>query len=133
MRGERDITFTGHTDTIDIERHLNKSKVHLNKSGTIEIAKNVCKFLLHQDWYSTDNSNNTALGSEKISNIPEVSNSILEHSHAVSQSDSFGNSGHKSVRGGQIFKELHEIPSNLKRGALRIHRKNIDRLILCSV
>ena len=72
MRGERDITFTGHTDTNDIERHLNKSKVHLNKSETIEIAKNVCEFLLQQDWYTTDNSNNTALGSEKISNVPGV-------------------------------------------------------------
>ena len=46
---ERDITFIDHTDTIDTERHLNKSKVHLNKSGTIEFAKNVCQFLLQQD------------------------------------------------------------------------------------
>ena len=33
MYGEHDITYIDHTDTIDIERHLNKSKVHLNKSG----------------------------------------------------------------------------------------------------
>ena len=46
MCGERDITFFDHTDTIGIERHLNESKVHLNKSGTIEFAKNVCEFLL---------------------------------------------------------------------------------------
>ena len=31
--GERDIAFIDHTDTIDNERHLNESKVHLNKSG----------------------------------------------------------------------------------------------------
>ena len=49
MCGERDITFIDHTDTIDIERHLNESKVHLNKSGTIEFAKNVFEFLLQQD------------------------------------------------------------------------------------
>ena len=49
MCAERDITFVDHTDTIDTERHLNKSKVHLNKSGTIEFTKNVCKFLLKQD------------------------------------------------------------------------------------
>ena len=49
MCGERDITFVDHTDTIDIERHLNESKVHLNKSGTIEFAKIFCEFLLQQD------------------------------------------------------------------------------------
>ena len=49
MSGERDITFIDHTDTIDTERHLNESKVHLNKSGTIEFAKNVFEFLLQQD------------------------------------------------------------------------------------
>ena len=49
MCGEHDITFIDHTDTTDIERHLNESKVHLNKSETIEFAKNVCEFLLQQD------------------------------------------------------------------------------------
>ena len=46
MCGERNITFIDHTDTTDTERHLNESKVHLNKSGTIEFAKNVFEFLL---------------------------------------------------------------------------------------
>ena len=45
MCSERDITFVDHTDTTDIERHLNESKVRLNKSRTIEFAKNVCKCL----------------------------------------------------------------------------------------
>ena len=45
MCGERDITFVDHTDTIDIERYLNESKVHLKKSGTTGFAKNVCEFL----------------------------------------------------------------------------------------
>ena len=45
MCGERDITFTDHTDTIDTERHLNESKVHLNKSGAIEFANNVSNFI----------------------------------------------------------------------------------------
>ena len=49
MCGEQDITFVDHTDTIDIERHLNKSKVYLNNSGIIEFAKNACEFLLQQD------------------------------------------------------------------------------------
>ena len=49
MCGERDIVFIDHTDTIDTERHLNESKVHLNKSGTIEFAKSIFEFLLQQD------------------------------------------------------------------------------------
>ena len=49
MCGKRDITFIDHTDIIDIERYLNKSKVHLNKSGTTEFAKNVCGVFLQQD------------------------------------------------------------------------------------
>ena len=35
MCGKRGITFIDHTDTIDIERHLNESEIQLNKSGTI--------------------------------------------------------------------------------------------------
>ena len=85
MCGEHDITFIDHTDTIDIERHLNESKVHLNKSGTIAFAKNIFKFLFQQDWYSADNSSNTGLGSGKSSTVSEVSNSIPKHSHEVSQ------------------------------------------------
>ena len=49
MGGERDITFVDHTDTIDIERHFNESKVRLNKSRTIEFAQDVSEFLLLQD------------------------------------------------------------------------------------
>ena len=72
-----------------------------------------------------------------------VSNSIPEHNihHEVSRSRSFRNSGHKCVREGQIFKEPHEIPSNLNREALpeprkaleNIHRKNINRLIFAKL
>ena len=138
MCGERDITFIDHTDTINIERHFNESKVHLNKSGTIEFAKNACEFLLQQDWCSSDNSDNTALVSEKNSTVSGVSNSIPKHIHEVSQSDSFRNSGHKSVCGDQIFKATHQFPSNLNRGALlephkaleNTRRKNIVTMIL---
>ena len=143
MCGEREITFVEHTDTIDIERHLKESKVHLNKSGTIEFTKDVCKFLLQQDCYSADNSGNIALGSKKSSTVLGVSNSIPEHNihYEVSRSDSFCNSGHKSVREDQTFKEPHEIPSNLNRGALpeprkaleNICSKNINRLIFAQL
>ena len=54
-----------------------------------------------------------------------MSKSIPEHSHEVSESDFFRNSGHKSLRGDQIFKEPHEIPTNLNRGALPEPRKSL--------
>ena len=79
MCGEHDITFVDYTDTNDMERHLNESKVHLKKSGTIEFAKNLCEFWLQQDWYSANNSGNIALGSKKNSTVLGVSNSIPEH------------------------------------------------------
>ena len=125
------------------ERHLNESKVHSNKSGTTEFAKNVYKFLLQQDWYSADNRGNIALGSEKSSTVLGVSNSIPQHNihYEVSQSDSFRKSGHTSIREDQIFKEPHDIPLNLNRGALpeprkaleNIRRKNINRLIFAKL
>ena len=83
MCSERDITFIDHTETIEIERHLNKSKVHLNKSGIIEFAKNACEFLLRLDWYSADDSGNNGWGSKKSSTVSGVTNSISEHSHGV--------------------------------------------------
>ena len=49
MCGERDITFIDHTDTISTEIYFNESKVYLNKSGTIEFAKNVSELSLQQD------------------------------------------------------------------------------------
>ena len=118
--GERDIIFVNYTETIDIKRCLNESKVHLNKPGTIEFAKNHSEFLLQQDWYSADNSGNIALGSKKSSTVLGVSNSIPDHNiyHEVNQPDSFRNFGYKSVREDPIFKKAHEIPSNLNKEAL---------------
>ena len=72
---------------------MNENKVHLNKSRTIEFAKNVCKLLLQQE----DNSGNTALGSEKSSIVSGVSDS--KPGPEKSQSGYFRNSGQKSVRG----------------------------------
>ena len=120
--------FVGHTDTIDIERHLNESKVHLNISGPIEFAKNVCEFLLQQDWYSTDNSCNISLGSEKSSTVLGVSNSIPENNIHFELSQLWVNSNHKSVREDQIFKEPHEVLPELRKALKNIRRKNINRL-----
>ena len=50
MCGERNITFLDHTDSTEIQRHWNGSKVRLNKSGITEFAKNACEYLLQQDF-----------------------------------------------------------------------------------
>ena len=78
---------------------------------------------------------------QEAKRVSGVSTSIPGHSHEVSQSDSFRNYGYKSVRGDQIFKEPHEIPSNRNRGALpephkaleNICRKNINKLIFAQL
>ena len=44
-----DTTVVDDTDTIDNERHSNKRKLNLNKSGAVKFAKNVCEFLMQQD------------------------------------------------------------------------------------
>ena len=47
MHDEHDITFIDHTDTIDIERHLSKTKIHSNKlPKKIEFSKKASEFLL---------------------------------------------------------------------------------------
>ena len=65
MCGERDTTFVDHTDAIFIEKHLNESKVHLNKSGTSNLLKMFADFHCSRIDDSADNSGNIALGSEK--------------------------------------------------------------------
>ena len=89
MYGELDITFFDHTGTIDIERKEKQGSFKQTRYN--EFAKNVCEFLLQQDWYSADNSGNITWGSKKISTVLEVSNSTSEHKihHKISQSDSF--------------------------------------------
>ena len=77
MCDKKYITFFDHTDRIDYEKHLNESKVHLDKSGTIEFAKNFCEFLMQQDWYSADNCGNIALGNEKVLPVLAVSTKYL--------------------------------------------------------
>ena len=117
-------------------------QVHLNKSGTI-FSKNFHKYLLQHDWYNADKSGNNGLRSEISSTVLGVSNSIPYHNihHEVNQSDSFHNSGHKSVLEDSIFKKPRKIVSNLNRGALpklrkaleRKRRKNINRLIFAQL
>ena len=46
--------------------------------------------------------------------------------------NSFRDSDHKSIRGNQIFKEPHEIPSSLNRGALPEPFAALKSPLLCS-
>ena len=62
----------------NIERHLNESKVHLNRSGTIEFAENVCEFFLQYDSYSADNSDDLSLVTLAI-NLPRKSQFLKSH------------------------------------------------------
>lgn len=81
-----------------MKRHLNKSNVHLNKDGTMELPKNICEFLLQLDRYSTDNKDNISSGNE-IETVFESNKSKSEHDihQNISQSDFFCNSGHKCI------------------------------------
>ena len=90
---------------------LERKQSSFKKIRTTEFVKKIFDFLLQQDWHSAINSGNIALRSEKSSTVLGVSDSIPEHNvhPEVSQSDSFSNSGHKSVPGDPIFKEPHEI------------------------
>ena len=72
-----DTTVVDDTDTIDNERHSNKRKLNLNKLGAVKFAKNVCEFLMQQDWYGANNSANR--NRKDFDSVLEVSNSICEH------------------------------------------------------
>ena len=58
------ITFIDHTDITDTKRHLNETKINLNKLRKIQFAENACDFLLQLQWYCLNNSGNTSLGNE---------------------------------------------------------------------
>ena len=45
MCEQRNIKIINHSDTIDRSRHLNESHLHLNRYGTVEVAKNFKNFL----------------------------------------------------------------------------------------
>ena len=45
MCAERNIPYIVHTNSIQLENHLNKSKLHFNRYGTIAFANSISKFL----------------------------------------------------------------------------------------
>ena len=45
MCKEKNISFLSHDESIDLSKHLNKSKLHLNSNGIKNFAANVSRFL----------------------------------------------------------------------------------------
>ena len=45
MCAERNIPYIDHTNSIQPENHLNESKLHFNRYGTIAFANSISKFL----------------------------------------------------------------------------------------
>ena len=45
MCAERNISYIDHTNSIQPENHLNESKLHFNRYGTIAFANSISKFL----------------------------------------------------------------------------------------
>ena len=56
MCQQRNIKVISHTNTTDLSKQLNKSKLHLNKYRTTEFAKNFKNFLCRLNWRDLDNS-----------------------------------------------------------------------------
>ena len=105
MRDERYIIFIDHIFTINNEKSFSKSKIHFKKPEAIEFAKNICEFLLMQDWYSADNSGNIFLRNEKGSPVFGVNSKMFLWRYKL---DYFLYSEHKPVEKYPFF-ELPQI------------------------
>ena len=57
MCAERNIPYIDHANSIQPENHLNESKLHFNRYGTIAFADSISKFLLEHYWWCHDSSN----------------------------------------------------------------------------
>ena len=57
MCAERNIPYIDHTNSIQRENHLNESKLHFNRYGTIAFANSISKFLSGYYWWCYDSIN----------------------------------------------------------------------------
>ena len=57
MYPERNIPYIDHTNSIQPGNHLNESKSHLNRYGTIAFANSMSTFLSEYYWWYHDSSN----------------------------------------------------------------------------
>ena len=52
---ERSITFIDPAETTGTEKNLNESKLYLKWSGTRKFDKNICEFIMLDNWHGVDN------------------------------------------------------------------------------
>ena len=78
MCAERNIPYIDHTNSIQPENHLNESKLHFNRYGTIAFANSISKFLYEYYWWCHDSSNFDHLFQE---NFDKESKSFSQPSH----------------------------------------------------
>ena len=78
MCAERNIPYIDHTNSIQPENHLNESKLHFNRYGTIAFANSISKFLSKYYWWCRDSSNFDHLFQE---NFDKESKSFSQLSH----------------------------------------------------
>ena len=78
MCAERNIPYIDHANSIQPENHLNESKLHFNRYGTIAFADSISKFLLEHYWWCHDSSNFDHLFQE---NFDKESKSFSQLSH----------------------------------------------------
>ena len=78
MCAERSIPYIDHTNSIQPENHLNESKLHFNRYGTIAFANSISKFLSKYYWWCRDSSNFDYLFQE---NFNKESKSFSQLSH----------------------------------------------------
>ena len=57
MCAEQNIPYIDHTNSIQLENHLNESKLHFNRYGTIAFANSISRFLYKYYSWCRDSSN----------------------------------------------------------------------------
>ena len=84
MCNQRNIRFTNHSDDIQLERHVNDSKVCLNWYGTMIFVKNFTKFLSDLYWWGNDDSSIRG----KLKSDFEINFTTKNQIHQIKVSDS---------------------------------------------
>ena len=54
----RNYRYIDHNDSIDVANHIGVGNLHLNRTGTVVLAKDFGNFLMNMDWWVNDNSSN---------------------------------------------------------------------------
>ena len=85
MCSHRNIAYIDHSSSIQ-QNHINESKVHLNRYGTVVFANTFSKFLSEYYWWGHDNSNKIHLVQDIYSKESYLQESDKENQTRVSNS-----------------------------------------------